>query len=90
MHDLKFLSGTIPPTTIPVITSYITNRKMNMLDSLVHEKYYVIDFATHNVTMVELVFIRRIEEYLKCAICLELFQDPRNLLCQDTFCHECM
>ena len=31
-----------------------------------------------------------IEDHLKCATCLELFQDPRSLPCLHTFCLECI
>ena len=31
-----------------------------------------------------------IDDELKCAICLELFQDPRSLPCLHTFCRECI
>ena len=31
-----------------------------------------------------------VNDELKCAICLELFQDPRILPCLHTFCRECI
>ena len=31
-----------------------------------------------------------VNDELKCAICLELFQDPRSLPCLHTFCRECI
>ena len=31
-----------------------------------------------------------LDNELKCAICLELFQDPRSLPCLHTFCRECI
>jgi hypothetical protein len=31
-----------------------------------------------------------LSEHLTCAVCLELFDDPRLLLCRHTFCRKCL
>jgi hypothetical protein len=34
--------------------------------------------------------LEEIEDFFKCDVCKEVFNDPRTLLCQHTFCNSCL
>jgi len=33
---------------------------------------------------------RKVDELLKCPVCLDVFHEPRTLVCLHTFCTECL
>ena len=34
--------------------------------------------------------LKKLEEQLTCAICLDHYTDPKTLLCLHSFCHQCL